>query len=80
VACIWGNIKRRRRGQHPRVGVYDRITWNSLGYILTYRWKTLPTVRRLIAEHAPLATCVILRGQYGVRRFLDRLRAGTDPR
>ena len=83
MACIWGIIKRRRRhrgGQHPQVGVYDRITWNFLGYVLTYRRRMLPTVRRLIAEHAPMATCVILRGRCGVRRFLDHLQAGIDPR
>ena len=39
-ACLWGIVQRRLRhggGQHQAIGVYDRITWDFIRYILGYR-------------------------------------------
>ena len=54
-ACLWGIAQRRLRhggGQHQAIGVYDRITWNFVRYILGYRRSMAPRVRALIAGHA----------------------------
>jgi adenylate kinase family enzyme len=47
-ACLWGIIQRwlwHGSGQHDAIGVYDRITWNFIGYIAGYRKKMAPRVR-----------------------------------
>ena len=51
--CLQGIAQRRLRhggGQHDTIGVYDRITWNFVRYILGYRRTMAPRVRTLIAE------------------------------
>jgi hypothetical protein len=38
--CLLGIARRRLRhggGQHDAIGVYDRITWNFLRYVIGYR-------------------------------------------
>ena len=53
-ACLWGIIQRRLRhggGQHQAIGVYDRITWDFIRYILGYRKKMAPRVR--VADRQP---------------------------
>jgi adenylate kinase family enzyme len=43
--CQWGVAQRRLRhrgGQHKDIGVYDRITWNFVLYILGYRRQMAP--------------------------------------
>ncbi len=75
-ACLWGILQRRLRhggGQHQAIGVYDRITWNFIRYILGYRRKMAPRVRALIASHAGQAQVTVLRSRAAVRRYL------TDP-
>jgi adenylate kinase family enzyme len=40
IVCLWGITQRRwryRGGQHHQDGVFDRITWNFVKYILGYR-------------------------------------------
>jgi adenylate kinase family enzyme len=72
-ACLWGTLKRRLRhrgGQHRAIGVYDRITWGFIRYILGYRKKMAPRVRSLIAEHAAHAQVAVLRSRAAVRRYL----------
>ncbi len=56
LTCLWGIAQRRlrhRAGQHKDIGVYDRITWNFVRYILGYRRQMAPRVRKLIADHQP---------------------------
>jgi adenylate kinase family enzyme len=72
-ACLWGIFQRRLRhggGQHQAMGVYDRITWGFIRYILGYRKNMAPRVRALIAEHAGNAQVTVLRSRAAVRRYL----------
>jgi adenylate kinase family enzyme len=72
-ACLCGVLRRRLRhggGQHRAIGVYDRITWGFIRYILGYRRKMAPRVRALIAAHAGHAQVTVLRSRADVRRFL----------
>jgi adenylate kinase family enzyme len=74
-ACLWGIIQRRLRhggGQHDAVGVYDRITWNFIGYVAGYRKKMAPRVRHLIAGHAQV---VVLRSRHAAQRYLADVAA-----
>jgi adenylate kinase family enzyme len=55
IVCLWGIAQRRLRhggGQHDTTGVYDRITWQFVRYVLGYRRTMRPRVRQLIAQHA----------------------------
>lgn len=77
-ACLWGIGQRRlkhRGGQHQEIGVYDRITWNFVRYIIGYRRKMAPRVRSLIAEHASDAQVIILRSRGAARRYLATVPA-----
>jgi adenylate kinase family enzyme len=72
-ACLLGILQRRLRhggGQHQAIGVYDRITWDFVRYILGYRKKMAPRVRALIAAHAGHAQVTVLRSRAAVRRYL----------
>lgn len=73
--CLRGILQRRLKhgGQHQAVGVYDRINWSFVRYILGYRRSMLPRVHRLIAEHGPTAELVVLRTRRAAHRFLDGL-------
>ena len=72
-ACLWGILQRRLRhgaGQHQAIGVYDRITWNFVRYILGYRSQMAPRVRKLIADHAGDARVFVLRSRHAARSYL----------
>jgi adenylate kinase family enzyme len=76
--CLWGIAQRRIRhggGQHDAIGVYDRITWNFIRYILGYRRTMAPRVRALIAEHAGDAQVVVLHSRRAARRYLAHTTA-----
>ncbi len=80
-ACLWGIAQRRLRhggGQHQAIGVYDRITWDFVRYILGYRRQMAPRVRALIAEHAGDAQVVVLRSRRAARRYLAGVTAAAD--
>ena len=71
--CLRGIVQRRLRhhgGQHQAIGVYDRITWGFIRYILGYRKKMAPRVRALITSHAGHAQVTVLRSRAAVRRYL----------
>jgi adenylate kinase family enzyme len=76
--CLWGIAQRRLRhggGQHDTIGVYDRITWNFVRYILGYRRTMAPRVRTLIAEHAGDAEVTVVRSRRAARRYLGSTTA-----
>jgi adenylate kinase family enzyme len=71
-ACLWGILQRRLRhggGQHQAIGVYDRISWGFVRYILGYRKQMAPRVRALIADHAGHTQVTVLRSRAAVRRY-----------
>jgi adenylate kinase family enzyme len=71
--CLWGILQRRLRhggGQHQAIGVYDRVTWDFVRYIISYRRKMAPWVRTLVTDHAGDAQVVILRSRGAARRYL----------
>jgi adenylate kinase family enzyme len=80
--CLRGIVQRRLRhrgGQHQAIGVYDRITWGFIRYILGYRQKMAPRVRALIASHAGNAQVTVLRSRAAVRRYLAIPVAAAHP-
>jgi len=71
--CLCGIARRRLRyggGQHKDIGVYDRISWDVVRYILGYRRRMAPRVRKLIAGHAGNADVVLLRSRRATRDYL----------
>ncbi len=76
--CLTGIIRRRLRyrgGQHKDSGVYDRITWNFVRYILGYRRTMAPRVRQLITDHAGHAEVAMLRDRRSARGYLAVIAA-----
>jgi adenylate kinase family enzyme len=72
--CLLGILQRRLRhrgGQHKATGVYDRINWSFIRYVIGYRKSMLPRVHQLIAEHAPTAQIVVLQNRRAAQQFLD---------
>lgn len=92
--CLGGIALRRMRyggGQHKDIGVYDRINWGVVRYILGYRRRMAPRVRKLIAGHGGNAEVVVLRSRRATRGYLvavtaraaapaRRVAAGGQPR
>ena len=79
AACLWGIAQRHwryRGGQHAD-GVYDRITWSFITYVLGYRRSMRPRVAALLAEHGPHAHYVRLTSRRQANRFLRQLDTGT---
>jgi adenylate kinase family enzyme len=77
AACLWGIAQRRLRyrgGQHQADGVYDRITWNFIRYILDYRHTMRPRVRNLLQEHGPHVRLRTLTSRRQANRFIDRVQ------
>lgn len=86
-ACLRGILRRRLRhggGQHQAIGVYDRITWGFVRYIIDYRGTMAPRVRSLITSHAGHAQVTVLRSRAAIRRYLAEpaamARSGSSPR
>ncbi|MEO3746126.1 topology modulation protein [Plantactinospora sp. B5E13] len=82
LTCLWGIIQRRRRyrgGQHQADGVYDRITWNFVRYILGYRRTMRPRVETLIQEYGPHVRLISLRSRRQANQLVDRVRREAQP-
>jgi adenylate kinase family enzyme len=79
--CPCGIVRRRMRyggGRHKDIGVYDRITGDVVRYVLGYRRRMAPRVRKLIVEHARNAEVVVLRSHRATRDYLAV--AAAEPR
>ncbi len=79
-SCLRGIAQRRLRhggGQQDAIGVYNRITWNFIRYIIGYREKMAPRVRGLTAEYAGEAEVVVLSSRRAARRYLASVPAGS---
>lgn len=80
ATCLLGILQRRwryRGGQHTQAGVYDRITWGFVKYILRYRATMRPRVETLIAEHGTHARLVKLTSRRQAAAFLAQVTART---
>jgi adenylate kinase family enzyme len=80
VTCLTGILQRRwryRGGQHAREGVYDRITWEFVRYVLGYRRTMRPRVRALIAEHGHQAQLITLTSRRQARHLHANVAAST---
>lgn len=79
--CLWGIAQRRwryRGGQHTD-GVYDRITWSFVKYVLGYRRSMHPRVNALVAKHGQHATFVRLSSRRDANRYLHQLDPDGPP-
>jgi adenylate kinase family enzyme len=76
--CLWGIAQRRwryRGGQHAD-GVYDRITWSFIKYVIGYRRSMRPRISGLLAEHGRHARYLQLTSRRQANRFLRQLDGG----
>jgi adenylate kinase family enzyme len=81
ATCLLGIAQRRwryRGGQHTRDGVYDRITWSFIKYILSYRRHMRPRVRALLQERGANVQLVILTSRRQVARFVEQISRAPD--
>jgi len=79
ITCLWGILQRRMRyrgGQHDD-GVYDRITWNFIRYIASYRRAMRPRVRAAVAADGSAARLLVLSSRRECTRFLTRIGQPT---
>jgi adenylate kinase family enzyme len=77
AACLWGIVQRRLRhggGQHAG-GVYDRITWGFIRYVIGYRRAMRPRVRNLIREHGPHVDLIIVTSRRQANQLIGALGA-----
>jgi adenylate kinase family enzyme len=77
--CLWGIAQRRwryRGGQHTD-GVYDRVTWSFIRYVLGYRRSMRPRVAALLAEHGQHARYLRFTSRRRAGRFLRQLDTGA---
>jgi adenylate kinase family enzyme len=82
VTCLWGILRRRIRhwgGQHPEIGVYDRVNLGFVRNIVGYRRTMASRMRRLVAEHAPDAQFLVLRSRRQVRQLVEHLTDTAVP-
>ncbi|MGW4295618.1 topology modulation protein [Micromonospora chersina] len=82
VTCLWGIAQRRwryRGGQHHQDGVYDRITWNFVRYILDYRRSMRPRVQNLVREHGRHVRLLTLNSRRQANQLMKRVRDEHQP-
>ena len=76
VTCLIGILQRRLRyrgGQHAQDGVYDRLSWNFVGYIWGYRKTMRPRIRLLLAEHSHHFRSITLTSRRQAAHFVAQL-------
>jgi adenylate kinase family enzyme len=77
-AALWGVFSRQiRHGVgHKGNGVHNRITWNVIKYVATYRRKMRPRVTAKVSEHAAdHADVVLLTSRRRTRHWLHQVTA-----
>jgi adenylate kinase family enzyme len=78
--CLWGIFSRQAKhgaGQQQG-GIYNRLTWNFVKYVATYRRQMRPKVLAKFDQHAGHAEVVRLRSRRHARRWLAQVAAHTD--
>lgn len=78
ATCLRGIVGRQLRhghGQDRDNGVFNRITFGVIRYVLGYRRKMRPRVLAKIAESAPHARLIVLTSRQATRAFLAQLTA-----
>ena len=78
LVCLWRIFKRRlrTRGVRPDVapGCPERLNWEFVHWVLTYRKRRRPGILRQLAAARPDQRIVILRTSAEMRRFIDSVR------
>jgi len=78
-ACLSGIVRRRLRFRGrcvPELGVYDRISWEFIQWICSFRRRQRPMILEMLAAYD--GTLVVLQRRHEVGRFLRDL-ANRDP-
>lgn len=75
--CLWGVFSRwaRHPARHQDGGTRNRLTWNFVRYVATYRRTMRPKALAQIGRHAAGAEVVVLTDRRAVRRWLDQVAA-----
>ena len=74
--CLAGILRRRLRYRGrlaPDVGVYDRVSWQFLEWVWSFRRQQRPALLQVLAHFK--GQTFVLRRRSDVRRFLDSLDA-----
>jgi adenylate kinase family enzyme len=77
--CLSGILCRRIRHRghiRPDLGVYDRISWEFLRWVCSFRRRQRPTLLDMIAAFD--GQKIVLRRRHEVRRFLEAIDAGRN--
>lgn len=81
-SCLWGVLQRRlpfRGKSRPEIGVSDRINWQFLTFIWSFRRKRRPQILALIEQHAsPDAEVVRLTSRRRANRFVGSVFSAAE--
>jgi adenylate kinase family enzyme len=80
--CLWSVLRRRlkfRGRSRPDLGVYDRINWQFIRFIWSFRRTRRPLILALIDEHKqPGSTVVRLMSRRAANEFVRGAMADAD--
>jgi adenylate kinase family enzyme len=79
-ACLAGVLRRRLRFHgrlRPDLGVYDRINWEFIGWICSFRRRQRPRILELLAGYD--GAIVVLKRRREARRLLEDLAGSRRP-
>lgn len=80
--CLWSVLRRRlkfRSRSRPDLGVYDRINWQFIRFIWSFRRTRRPHILALIDEHKqPGASVVRLTSRRAANEFVCDAATATD--
>jgi adenylate kinase family enzyme len=74
VLCVWRVVRRRlssRRRPRADLPLGDRLTWEFLRWILSYRRTRRPRILAALEGIRPRASVFVLSSRRDVRRFLQ---------